>query len=337
MEDDNERVRTLAEARLGQKSTLMQTRAETLGYMSTRGDMCVYLRMYGAHTTRWSGGDGANWQNFKRGSDIRKAILPPPNYLLVKPDLAQIEARCLVFLAGQEDAIEDFRQGRDPYLKLASAAYGFEVTKEMPKERGTGKQLRLSCNYMAGAATIQKTAAHGTYGPPVHIDLDTALRWRDVFREQNPAICAKGGYWSSAGRMIARIAGGESLEWGPMRIEAGRIILPNGCPLLYNNLEYYKDPETGEGNWRSQTRHGWAKLYSGKLVEQTTQALARVIISQAAIRIARAGYRIVNTEHDSLWILIPDDDRQQVHHEFIVAEMTREPSWLPGIPLAAEI
>ena len=57
-EHDNPRVRALAEARLGQKSTLMQTRAETLGWMARRGPMPVYLRYCGAHTTRWSGGDG---------------------------------------------------------------------------------------------------------------------------------------------------------------------------------------------------------------------------------------------------------------------------------------
>ncbi len=58
LEDDNPRVRALAEARLGQKSTLLQTRAATLGYMATRGPLPVYLRYAGAHTTRWSGGDG---------------------------------------------------------------------------------------------------------------------------------------------------------------------------------------------------------------------------------------------------------------------------------------
>ena len=42
LEDDNERVRTLVEARLGVKSTLMQTRAETLGWMARRGS-CASL------------------------------------------------------------------------------------------------------------------------------------------------------------------------------------------------------------------------------------------------------------------------------------------------------
>lgn len=58
LEHPNERVRTLAEARIGAKSTLLQTRAETLGFSGRRGALPVYLRYCGAHTTRWSGGDG---------------------------------------------------------------------------------------------------------------------------------------------------------------------------------------------------------------------------------------------------------------------------------------
>jgi len=72
LEHDDERIRTLAEARLGLKSTLDQTRAERLGWMATRGPMPVYLAYCGAHPTRWSGGDKLNWQNMKRGSQLRK-------------------------------------------------------------------------------------------------------------------------------------------------------------------------------------------------------------------------------------------------------------------------
>ena len=117
LEDDSPRVRTLAEARLGEKSTLLQTRAETLGWMARRGSLPCYLRYAGAHTTRWSGGDGVNWQNFKRGSDIRRAIMAPEGYLLAPIDLSQIECRVLCWLAGQEDYVEKFRQGIDPYIR----------------------------------------------------------------------------------------------------------------------------------------------------------------------------------------------------------------------------
>ena len=77
LDDADEEVAMLAAARVEIKSTGMQTRAETLGNMAMRGALCVYLNYCGAHTTRWSGGDGTNFQNFKRKSDIRKALVAP--------------------------------------------------------------------------------------------------------------------------------------------------------------------------------------------------------------------------------------------------------------------
>lgn len=58
LDDPDERIRTLAEARLGQKSNITQTRAETFARMARRGPMCVYLNYAGAGTLRPSGGDG---------------------------------------------------------------------------------------------------------------------------------------------------------------------------------------------------------------------------------------------------------------------------------------
>jgi hypothetical protein len=57
-EHDNPRVRALAEARLAEKSTLLQTRAATLGWVASRGPAPVYLFYAGAGTLRPSGGDG---------------------------------------------------------------------------------------------------------------------------------------------------------------------------------------------------------------------------------------------------------------------------------------
>jgi DNA polymerase bacteriophage-type len=333
LEDDSPRVRTLAEARLGEKSTLLQTRAETLGWMARRGPMPVYLRYAGAHTTRWSGGDGANWQNFKRGSDIRRAIMAPEGSLLAPIDLAQIECRILCYLAGQEDYIEKFRQGEDPYVGMASKAYGYAVTKDMPKERGTGKQLVLSCGYMAGDATIQKTAALGIYGPAVKISLTTAGDWKHAYRQEFDMVVT---YWAEAGNMLPRLAHDETCQWGPMLIRDKQIFGPGGTMLHYETLQWYVDPESGDRYWRYRTRHGWTKLYSGKLVENVVQWLARIVMSQAMLRIVKRGYRVLNTTHDELLILLANDGQQEYHLQECIKEFEKTPEWLPGIPLAAE-
>src|SRR5882724_9476641 len=131
LEHDSDRVRLLAETRLGVKSTILQTRAETLGWTASRGPLPVYLRYCGASTLRVSGGDGANWLNFKRGSKIRKSILAPEGYVLAPVDASQIEFRCAQYLSGGADApaLQRIRAGGDPYVVTASKFYKREIYK----------------------------------------------------------------------------------------------------------------------------------------------------------------------------------------------------------------
>lgn len=358
LEDEDDRIRTLAEARLGQKSNIMQTRAETLGRMGRRGPLCVYLRYAGAGTLRVSGGDGANWLNFKRRSPIRKAILAPEGYFLAPIDSSQIECRVLHFLAGgiNEPVIQKFIANEDPYVDLATRFYGEQIYKpgkddprkdEMEAKRGMGKQGRLMCGYGAAGPKFKITAKNGLYGPSVDIPLEEATRFVKLYRQDNPSICAKNtGYWAQASRMIARLAGGDPCDWGPLHVENHRLYVPNGAPLIYDTLEYYKPPTDErhkykeweqDGFWRVKTRQGWKTMHGPKLTQNICEAVSRLIVSQAAIRIARAGYRILNWPYDELLCLIPRDNHEARHVEFLLGEMRREPTWLPGIPLDAEV
>jgi hypothetical protein len=327
LESEDDYVRTLAEARLGIKSTMMQTRAETLGFAAQRGPLPVYLRYCGAHTTRWSGGDGNNWQNMN--GKLEAAILPPEGTVAFAPDSSQIECRLLNMVAGQMDKIEEFRQGKDPYVGVAEAFCGHEVTKEShPVYRQGGKVVELQAGYGSGDAKIEATLKR--FKIPFQPG-DGGL-WKQAYRETHPFV---EDLWRTGGRMIARLAGGAPLDWGPVRVEPGRIILPNGCPMIYSDLNYYKDEESGEQYWRHKTRHGWAKLYGAKLVENLIQALARVVISQAMVRLKRLGYDAINMKHDAIWYALPQD-RAEEHKRVIMTEMKRSPDWLSQIPLDAE-
>ena len=357
LEHDDERVRTLAETRLGVKSTIMQTRAETLGFMAGRGPLPVYLRMYGAGTLRVSGGDGANWLNFKRRSPIRRSILAPPRYLLGPVDASQIECRVLHYLAGgpDEPVIKKFRNKEDPYVDLASLFYREPIYKpkagdprydEMDAKRGMGKQGRLMCGYGAAGKQFKETAKNGLYGPPVDIPIEDAHAFVKLYRDTNPSICARNtGYWAQAGKMLARLAGGPAVEWGPLTVKDHRIYLPNGCALIYDTLEYFQPPpedlhlyreyEQG-GFWRVRTRHGWKTMWGSKLVQNICEAVSRVIVSQAMNRITAMGYRVLNWPYDELLLLIPADGREQEHLERCRQEMIKPVAWLPGLPLDAE-
>jgi hypothetical protein len=350
LEHENPRVRALAEARIGQKSTLMQTRAETLGWMASRGYLCVYLRYAGAHTTRWSGGDKTNFQNFKKpdpdlppdeNPNIRDAILAPEGYVLIKPDCSQIECRLLNFVAGQHDVIERFRNGEDPYVNVASAFYGYPVNKrDHPTERQCGKVLELQAGYGSGGDKIRHTLRTKTKSK-ILLTPEEGIKARDAYRDTHTAVV---DLWKQGGRMLARLAGGPPTTWGPCEVRNHRIVLPNKTELIYDTLEFHR-PESEEetktdwdreGWWRLRTRRGWTKMYGAKLVENLIQALARVVVSQAMLRVVQMGYRVVSMEHDSLWILIPEQNAEE-HAERCRLELCRGVPWLPGLPLDAEV
>ena len=357
LENDNPRVAALAAARLGVKSTFMQTRANTLGWKASRGPMPVYLNYCGAGTLRPTGGDKDNWLNFKRGSKIRKAVMAPEGYWLAPIDSSQIECRVLHYLAGgpDEPVIQKFRAHEDPYVDLASQFYQEKIYKpgkddprreEMEAKRGMGKQGRLMCGYGAAGKQFKTTAKNGLYGPSVDISIEDANAFVQLYRDTNPSICAKHtGYWAQCGKMLARLAGGPPTEWGPLLVKDKRIYLPNGCPVIYDTLEFHQ-PDADEehvkefeqnGYWRMKTRQGWKKMWGSKLTQNICEAVARVIVTQAMIRIkTKYGIRTLNHPYDELLLLIPKGPKAEATLDACRQEMMLTPDWLPGLPLDCE-
>lgn len=140
-EHPDQRVQAVVAARLGVKSTIEETRTQSLIEAGQRGRLPVMLNYHGAHTGRLSGGDGLNLQNLpsRRGKAIREAICAPDGHVLMVGDLSQIEARLSAYLAGEDRLVEAFRQGRDVYSEFASNVYGRTITKADKRERFVGK------------------------------------------------------------------------------------------------------------------------------------------------------------------------------------------------------
>ena len=135
----------------------------------------IPAKFSGAHTHRQSGADGVNFYNFpkrpKKGyeliMDIKKLVHAPKGYLLLTFDYAQIEARYLAYLAGQDDLVEAFREGRDVYSEAATAVFGKKTRKPRPSDplpiakgltirRNFGKQEILGC-IAKGTLIVTKT------------------------------------------------------------------------------------------------------------------------------------------------------------------------------------
>ncbi len=330
LEHENGTVAALAAARLGQKSTLGETRSRALLGMQDRGALCVYLKYCGAHTTRWSGGDSLNWQNFTRGSEIRNSILAPEGSRLVIIDLAQIECRVLNWLAGEETILQAFREGRDLYAEGATRFYGRNITKADKTERHLGKTLELGCGYGMGWSKLQYTCRGGALGgAPINLTDSESQRAITSYRASHPAVVR---LWKQGDAMLGYLMSGvyyTDLNWGPMRIDKQRICLPNGAALDYSNLTIV------DGEYATITRKGTTKIYGAKLVENIVQALSRVVLSQAMLKIIERGWRVVLCCHDELVMVAPIEKAQECLAECLQI-MKTPPAWAAGLPLDAE-
>jgi DNA polymerase len=114
--------------------------------------------------------------------------------------------------------------------------------------------------------------------------------------------------------------------------------LPNGMYLRYDNLRKQLDPKSGREQFVYDVKKGRATLptyiYGGKLIENVCQALARIIIGEQMLMVARK-YRVVMTVHDAVGVIAPIEEADKAR-AFVEACMRMRPKWAPTLPLNCE-
>ena len=328
-------VQALVAARLGTKSTIEESRTERFIGIARRGPMPVPLRYYAAHTGRWGGADNVNLQNLPRISPLKKAILAPAGYMMIDSDSSQIEARTLAWLAGQDDLVDAFDRGEDVYKIMASAIYGKAVADITKDERFVGKTTILGCGYGMGAAKFQ--AQLKNFG--VEVTIEEAKRIIDTYRDTYPKITA---LWKEANTAIESILRGQLTmlgRGGVLKIEGkDGVRLPNGLYIRYPNMRQKTDEETGRVEVVYDTKKGRAiipnRIYGGKLIENVCQALARIIIGDQMLMIAKK-YQVVMTVHDAIACIVPTAEVATAQ-EYVEMCMRIRPKWGLELPLNCE-
>ena len=373
---EREDVALLCEARLKVKSTTERTRAQRFLDISQRGKLPVPLSYYGALSGRWTAAKGSaiNMQNLKRGSFLRKAIMAPEGYQLVVGDLSQIEPRVLAWLGDYQDMLDIFRAGGDPYAAFGAQMFNIHgLTKEShPDLRQSAKSALLGCGYGLGWASFASQLLTGFLGaPPVRYSKDFAKalgvssEYAQKFVEWDGnddklfdiphtcsdkellthALAAKAiidsyrrtawpivSMWGLFNELIHKsLYLGKEYTHKCLTFREGETELPNGMKLLYPNLR----PEP-DGKGRTQWVYGEraTKLYAGKVTNNVTQALARIVMTDGMLRVSKK-YPIAGTVHDELIAVVPDDEVVDAK-TWVLAQMTMEPKYMPGIPLAAD-
>jgi DNA polymerase len=373
---DNEDVAALCEARLKVKSTTERTRAQRFLEISGRGPLPVPLSYYGALSGRWTASKGSaiNMQNLKRKSFLREAIMAPEGHQLVVGDLSQIEPRVLAWIADYEDMLDIFRSGADPYAAFGAQMFNIPgMTKDShPDLRQSAKSALLGCGYGLGWASFATQLMVGFLGaPPVRYNKDFARKlgvdsayvnrfidWEDNLKKmaEIPHTCTEGellihcvaakkiidiyrstahpvaSFWEMCSGLIASsLAQGREFRYKCVVFRKGEIELPNGMKLLYPDLRQVKD-DKGRAQWVYGPDA--TKLYAGKITNNIVQGVARIVMTDGMLRVAKR-YPIKGTVHDELIAVVPDaqvDDAKT----WVLAQMTMEPRYMPGIPLNAD-
>ena len=326
-------VQALHAGRLSEKSTLEEKRTERFMAIAKRGPMPVPLKYYAAHTGRWGGSDKINLQNLpSRGDDagkLKNSIEAPEGYVIIDSDSSQIEARVLAWLAGQDDLVEAFAEGRDVYKIMASAIYNKPVEEVTSGERFVGKTTILGAGYGMGAIRFREQLK--SFG--VEVSEDEARDIIRVYRETYPQIVL---LWAEAQLMLRSIVQGNPAVLGREGVltvlhNDRAIRLPNGLLLKYEKLQVEKENNKERFKYLART---WIDIYGGKVIENVCQALARCIIGEQMIKISKR-YDVVLTVHDAVACIVPENEAEEAQ-AFVEECMRWTPEWATGMPVNCE-
>ena len=326
------RVQVLVAARLGNKTTLEETRTQRFIDIAKRGCLPIPLKYYAAHTGRWGGDDKINMQNLpSRGQNagkLKSAIRAPKGFVIIDADSSQIEARTVAWLAGQTDLVEAFEKGEDVYKIMASAIYAKDIDAITKDERFVGKTTILGAGYGMGAIKFRNQLK--VFG--VEIDETESQHIINIYRQTYQAIPA---LWKQGQNALDAVMAGSDVVLGQypdaLSVEGDKgIRLPSGLYLSYREIS--RDPD---GNYSYKTRMGRTKIYGGKVIENVCQAVARCIIAEQMIRIAKR-YKVVLTVHDAIACLAPVEEKDEAV-KYVEDCMRWRPDWARDLPLNCEV
>jgi DNA polymerase len=171
----------------------------------------------------------------------------------------------------------------------------------------------------------------------VDTELDECKRIIEVYRDTYEWVPA---LWRQANRALEAMMSDLTAplgRTGALVVEGKKgIRLPNGLYLKYPNLRAWT--KDGKSELVYDTKKGKTvipnKIYGGKLIENCCQALARIIIGEQLLNVAKK-YRVVLTVHDAICALVPEEEKD-TGREYIELCMRLRPQWALDLPLNCE-
>lgn len=332
-EHENPLIQELCSVRLGTKSTIEESRIERFLEIADRNDgyLPIPLKYYGAHTGRWAGSDKVNFQNLPsrdaKKKALKNAIVPPPNHVVINVDSSQIEARVLVWLAGQHDVLQQFANGEDVYVNFSRRVYNKEDISK--SERAVGKTCILGLGYGTGAKKLRNVLK---INAGQELSDQECQRLVNLYRDVNHEVVK---LWRECDKALADISSWPS-DKSPYYLDNRKAILvtPQGLRLPNGLYIYYPELKLEDSQYVYKSRRGKVSIWGGAVVENVVQALARIVIGEQMIEINKS-YRPALTVHDAVVCVAPESEKDQALR-FIMDEMSKPPVWAEGLPVTCE-
>lgn len=339
LEHEDSFIQQLCTVRLGTKSTIEESRIERFIGIGARnkGKLPIPLKYYGAHTGRWAGSDKVNFQNLpardKKKKALKNAVIAPDGYKVVNADSSQIEARILVWLAGQDNVVQWYREDRDVYCEFATKVYDRPITKRDKTERAVGKTCILGLGYGTGWAKLQQTLK---LAAGVSLNEDECKNLVKVYRDINSKVI---DLWRNCDDALQAMASW-NVSSKPYYLDKHNLLLvsqegirlPNGLYIRYPGLTW--DTSESKSKFVYKSRRGFISVWGGSVVENIVQALARIIIGEQMLIVNRK-YRPVLTVHDAIVNVIPEAEIDEAM-KYIIETMSTPPDWAKDLPVACE-
>ena len=266
---------------------------------------------------------------------IRTMLVPKDGCEFIIADFSAIEARVLAWLAGEDWVLQAFRDGKDLYCATASQMFGVPVVKHgvNGELRQKGKIATLACGYSGSTGALVSMGALS-----MGLKEDELPEIIDSWRQANPRIVQF--WWDVEKAAIETVKDHQERQVRMIRFEFYAntlwLVLPSGRKLAYikprlQPNRFGRMAITYEGLGQNNK---WCRgeTYSGKLVENITQATARDLLAEAMWRLEQAGFEIVAHVHDEVILEVP---KGSTTVDAVCGIMNQNPAWAEGLPLSS--
>ena len=226
-----------------------------------------------------------------------------------------------------------------PLVQCKQKLMTYDIAYAGPRNRYTiatdaGPIIVHNCGYGMGAAKFQ--AQLKNFG--VKLDLQECQYIITVYRQTYPKIPQ---LWQRAAQALEALRTQRTTHLGRegvLSVDLLGIRLPNGMYIRYPNLRIEQDKNTAKDQLVYDTKKGKAiipnRIYGGKVVENVCQALARIVIGEQMLMVARR-LPVVMTVHDAVGALAPVAEADEAR-AFVEQCMRIRPKWALGLPLNCE-